>query len=122
MMGTYRLRATALCALATTAVTVLAACGSGSVATGDSKSIQIWEGYTGVEAKVFAKMIAGDEKSHPGVKVSTLYVNSDDTLQLLQPAVAGGAPPDIAYLYGSWGPNVAKISSVFTLNEVVKRP
>jgi multiple sugar transport system substrate-binding protein len=122
MMGTYRLRTAAFCALALTAVTGLAACGSGSVATGDSKSIQIWEGYTGVEAKVFAKMITAYEKSHPGVKVNTLYVNSDNTLQKVQTAVAGGAPPDIAYLYGSWAPNVAKISSVVTLTNVVKRP
>jgi multiple sugar transport system substrate-binding protein len=123
MMGTYRLRVAALCALAMTAVTGLAACGSGSTAAGgDGKSIQIWEGYTGVEAKVFAKMIAQYDKSHPGVKVTTLYVNSDNTLQKVQTAVAGGAPPDIAYLYGSWAPNVAKISSVVTLNDVVKRP
>jgi multiple sugar transport system substrate-binding protein len=121
MMGTYRLRVAASCALAITVVTGLAACGSGSTAAGgDGKSIQIWEGYTGVEAKVFAKMVAQYEKSHPGVKVSTLYVNSDDTLQKVQTAVAGGAPPDIAYLYGSWAPNVAKISSVVTLNDVVK--
>jgi multiple sugar transport system substrate-binding protein len=121
MMGTYRLRVAASCALAITVVTGLAACGSGSTAAGgDGKSIQIWEGYTGVEAKVFAKMVAQYEKSHPGVKVSTLYVNSDNTLQKVQTAVAGGAPPDIAYLYGSWAPNVAKISSVVTLNDVVK--
>ncbi|HXS64462.1 MAG TPA: ABC transporter substrate-binding protein [Streptosporangiaceae bacterium] len=121
MMGTYRLRVAASCALAITVVTGLAACGSGSTAAGgDGKSIQIWEGYTGVEAKVFAKMVAQYEKSHPGVKVSTLYVNSDNTLHKVQTAVAGGAPPDIAYLYGSWAPNVAKISSVVTLNDVVK--
>ncbi|HEX9623011.1 MAG TPA: ABC transporter substrate-binding protein [Streptosporangiaceae bacterium] len=121
MMGTYRLRAAVCCALAMTVVTGLAACGSGSEATGNSKSIQIWEGYTGVEAKVFAHMIAGYEKSHPGVKVNTLYVNSDNTLQKVQTAVAGGAPPDLAYLYGSWAPNVAKISSVVTLTNLVKQ-
>ncbi len=122
-MGTYRLRVAGICALAMTVVTGLAACGSGSTAAGgDSKSIQIWEGYTGVEAKVFAKMVAQYEKAHPGVKVSTLYVNSDNTLQKVQTAVAGGAPPDIAYLYGSWAPNVAKISSVVTLTDLVKKP
>jgi multiple sugar transport system substrate-binding protein len=123
MMGTYRRRAALACVLAMTAATGLAACGSGSTAAGgDSKSIQIWEGYTGVEAKVFARMVTRYEKSHPGVKVSTLYVNSDNTLQKVQTAVAGGAPPDIAYLYGSWAPNVAKISSVVTLTNLVKKP
>jgi multiple sugar transport system substrate-binding protein len=122
MMGTYRLRAAVVCALAMTAATGLAACGSGSAESGNSKSIQVWEGYTGVEAKVFARMIADYEKSHPGVKVNTLYVNSDNTLQKVQTAVAGGAPPDVAYLYGSWAPNVAKISSVVTLTNLVKKP
>jgi multiple sugar transport system substrate-binding protein len=121
MMGTYRLRAAGICALAMTVVTGLAACGSGSVASGNSKSIQVWEGWTGVEAKTFTHLLAEYNKAHPGVKVSSLYVNNDNTLQKVQTAVAGGAPPDIAYLYGSWAPNVAKISSVVTLTNVVKQ-
>jgi multiple sugar transport system substrate-binding protein len=121
MMGTFRPRAAALCALALTAVTALAACGSGSVATGDSKSIQVWEGWTGVEAKTFAHLLVQYNKAHPGVKVTSLFVNNDNTLQKVQTAVAGGAPPDIAYLYGSWAPNIAKISSVVKLTNVVKQ-
>jgi multiple sugar transport system substrate-binding protein len=120
-MGTFRPRAAALCALALTAVTALAACGSGSVATGDSKSIQVWEGWTGVEAKTFAHLLVQYNKAHPGVKVTSLFVNNDNTLQKVQTAVAGGAPPDIAYLYGSWAPNIAKISSVVKLTNVVKQ-
>jgi multiple sugar transport system substrate-binding protein len=37
-------------------------------------------------------------------------------------AVRGGSPPDIAYLYGSWAPNVAEIPQVVNLTQVVKRP
>jgi multiple sugar transport system substrate-binding protein len=36
--------------------------------------------------------------------------------------VRGGSPPDIAYLYGSWAPNVAEIPSLVDLTPVVKRP
>jgi multiple sugar transport system substrate-binding protein len=122
-MGTYRLRAAAACALAIISTAALAACGSGdSGSTGGGQSIQIWEGYTGAEAKAFASLVAEYDKAHPGVKVSSLYVNNDLTLQKVQTAVAGGNPPDIAYLYGSWAPNVAKIPSVVTLTNVVKQP
>jgi multiple sugar transport system substrate-binding protein len=117
-----RLRATMACALAVTAAAAaLAACGSGAATSGGGKSIQIWEGYTGDEAKAFAHLVAEYDKAHPGVTVSSLFVNNDYTLQKVQTAVAGGNPPDIAYLYGSWAPNVAKISSVVTLTNVVKQ-
>src|SRR6266566_4789757 len=35
---------------------------------------------------------------------------------------ASGSPPDIAYLYGSWAPNVAQIPQVVSLGKVVQRP
>jgi len=37
-------------------------------------------------------------------------------------AVRGGSPPDIAYLYGSWAPNVAQIPQVVNLTQAVQRP
>jgi len=86
-MGTYRLRVAAVCAVA---VIGLAGCGSGSGTSGNGKSIQIWEGFTGVEAKTFAKMVTQYENTHPGVKVSSLFVNNDYTLQKVQTAVGGG--------------------------------
>ena len=36
-------------------------------------------------------------------------------------AVKGGSPPDIAYLYGSWAPNVAQIPQVVDLTQVVQK-
>src|SRR6185437_10107702 len=82
----HRLRA-ALAGLvsAATAVTIaLAGCGtdasSGSSA-GTSATITIWEGYQATEGKVFAHLISEYEAQHPGQKVQTLYVNSDDALQ-----------------------------------------
>jgi len=109
---------------ALTAVTVpLAACGTDSGgSSGASGPIQIWEGYTGAEAKAFAHLVADYEAQHPGQKVSALYVNNDDTLQKVLTAVRGGSPPDIAYLYGSWAPNVAQIPQVVNLTQVVKQP
>src|SRR6266581_7266998 len=111
----------------TAAAVTLAGCGTdsnGSSSTngGGSATIQVWEGYTQVEAKAFAHLVAEYEAQHPGQKVNSLYVNSDNTLQKVLTAVRGGSPPDIAYLYGSWAPNVAQIPQVVNLTQMVKRP
>ena len=104
---------------------VLSACGTdsqhGGGGGGSTASIQVWEGWTSTEAKTFAKLVSQYEKANPGQKVSTLYVDSDNTLQKVTTAVRGGSPPDIAYLYGSWAPNVATIPQVVDLTQVVKQ-
>ena len=108
-----------------TGAAVLAGCGTDSTSSGGSgggMTIQIWEGYTAAEAKAFSHLVAEYEAQHPGQKVSPLFVNNDNTLQKVLTAVRGGSPPDIAYLYGSWAPNVAQIPQVVNLTQVVKRP
>jgi multiple sugar transport system substrate-binding protein len=106
---------------------VLAGCGTDANGGGPSSSgsasstIQIWEGYTDTEAKEFAKLVSEYEAQHPGQKVSTLFVNNDDTLQKVLTAVKGGSPPDIAYLYGSWAPQVAEIPQVVNLTQTVQQ-
>src|SRR6202167_1800689 len=121
-MARHRLYVT-MAALLSAAGLVLSACGtdSQSGASSGGTSVQIWEGYTGGEAKAFSHMLSVYEKQHPGQKVSTLYVNSDNALQKLLTAVRGGSPPDTAYLYGSWAPNVAQIPQVVDLTQVVKQ-
>jgi multiple sugar transport system substrate-binding protein len=126
-MTKHRLRgrlAVLLTAL-TAAAVVLAGCGTdtgGGSGGASSGPIQIWEGFTGDEATAFAHLVTEYEAEHPGVKVSSLYVNNDDTLQKVLTAVRGGSTPDIAYLYGSWAPNVAQIPQVVNLTQVVKQP
>src|SRR6266571_4578383 len=108
-----------------TGAAVLAGCGTDSTSSGGGggvQTIQIWEGYTEAEAKAFSHLVAEYEAQHPGQKVSPLFVNSDNTLQKVLTAVRGGSPPDIAYLYGSWAPNVAQIPQVANLTQVVQRP
>ncbi len=58
----------------------------------------------------------------PSEKVTSLYVNNDDSLPKLLTAVKGGSQPDIAYVYGSWAPNVAQIPQVVNLTKVVQQP
>jgi multiple sugar transport system substrate-binding protein len=96
--------------------------GSSAASTGSSSStIQVWEGYTDTEAKEFSHLVSEYEAQHPGQKVDTLYVNNDDTLQKVLTAVKGGSPPDIAYLYGSWAPQVAEIPQVVNLTQTVQQ-
>ena len=125
-MTKHRLRGRlAVLLTALTAVSVvLAGCGSDSNGGSSASSgpIQIWEGFTGDEATAFAHLVSEYEQEHPGQKVSSLFVNNDDTLQKVLTAVRGGSAPDIAYLYGSWAPNVAQIPQVVNLTQVVQRP
>src|SRR5271165_4495710 len=102
----------------------LAACGSDTrtSSSGGKVTLQMWEGYTGVEATTFTHLVKRYEAANPSVAIDILPVNNDDTLTKVQTAVAGGSPPDIAYLYGSWAPNVAQIPQVVKLTKVVQRP
>jgi multiple sugar transport system substrate-binding protein len=101
---------------------VLGGCGTDSSGGGGGSAIQIWEGYTGAEAKAFAHLLSEYQQQHPGQKVTSLFVNNDNTLQKVLTAVRGGTPPDIAYLYGSWAPNVAQIPQVVSLGPTVLQP
>ncbi|HEY3733653.1 MAG TPA: ABC transporter substrate-binding protein [Streptosporangiaceae bacterium] len=102
----------------------LVACGAGSGggSGGSGNSIQIWEGYTAAEGKAFSHLVSEYEKQNPGQKVTSLYVNNDNSLQKVLTAVRGGSVPDIAYLYGSWAPNVAQIPQVVNLTSLVSQP
>jgi multiple sugar transport system substrate-binding protein len=120
-MKSHWLRMAAACCITALGLT---ACGSdaNSNSGGGGTTISIWEGWTGAEAKTYTHLVGVYQKQHPGTTVSSLYVNNDDTLQKVLTAVRGGSPPDIAYLYGSWAPNVAQIPQVVTLTHVVQQP
>jgi multiple sugar transport system substrate-binding protein len=113
-----------LASAATALAVALAGCGTDASGSSGAASgpIQIWEGYSGPDATAFAHLVSEYEAQHPGQKVQTLYVNNDNTLQKVLTAVKGGSPPDVAYLYGSWAPNVAQIPQVVNLTQVVKQP
>src|SRR3982751_4140774 len=102
---------------------VLAACGGG----GDSSSsgpteIAVWHGYQDTEGEVFKGLVAQYNKDHPDVKVSELYSSNDLVLQKVLTAVRGGSAPDVAYMFGSWSPNIAQIPQVVDMADEVKNP
>jgi multiple sugar transport system substrate-binding protein len=113
----------------------LAACGSsgssnstsgakGPTPSGGAKAghttITVWQGDTQVEAAAFKKLVAEFNKTHPNITaVSQFYGNSDYALQKVLAAIAGGKPPDISYLYGSWAPNIATNPQLVPLNKFI---
>ena len=109
----------AVAAVAATLLLAAAGCG-GSGASSGKTQITVWEGYTDVEGKAYNKLVDEFNASHKDIDVKVLETNNDYALQKVLTAVRGGTPPDVAYLYGSWAPNVAKIPSVVDLSSMVK--
>ncbi|AQT81397.1 ABC transporter substrate-binding protein [Mycolicibacterium litorale] len=102
---------------------VLSACGGGGDnQAGGKTKIVVWNGYTDEQAKNFTGLIDQYNKAHPDVEVTQLVSSSDQVLQKVLTAVRGGSAPDIAYMFGSWSPNIAKISQVVDMKPEVSQP
>ncbi len=106
------------------AAVLVSGCGgssSNSKSSGNGHvNIVMWHGYTETEAVAIKKLAAEFNASHPNITVSVQsYGNSDYALQKVLAAIAGGKPPDISYLYGSWAPNIATNPGVVSLNKLI---
>lgn len=110
-------------ALAAILALVLAACGGGgdSSSSGPTK-ITVWHGYQDTEGTVFKSLIDQYNKDHPDVQVSELYSSNDLVLQKVLTAVRGDSAPDVAYMFGSWSPNIAKIPKLVDMSSYVAKP
>jgi multiple sugar transport system substrate-binding protein len=103
---------------------ILAACGGGgssSESSGPTK-IAVWHGYQDTEGDAFKSLVAQYNKEHPDVEVSELYSSNDQVLQKVLTAVRGNSAPDVAYMFGSWSPNIAKIPQVVDMAKEVSNP
>ncbi len=96
---------------------------SGSpAAAGGHVDITLWEGYTQTEATAIKALAAEFSQTHPDITVHVqFYGNNDYALQKVLAAIAGGKPPDISYLYGSWAPNIATNPGIVTLNKLIEQ-
>jgi multiple sugar transport system substrate-binding protein len=101
---------------------VLAACGGGGDSSSGPTEIAVWHGYQDTEGEVFKGLIDQYNKDHPDVKVSELYSSNDLVLQKVLTAVRGNSAPDVAYMFGSWSPNIAKIPQVVDMKDEVSNP
>lgn len=108
--------------VALAATLALAACGGSSGNSGGSSNkhvdIVLWHGFTspGAELDAIKAMTAEFNATHPNITVTPQFAgNSDYTLQKVLAAIAGGNPPDISYLYGSWSANIARAPALAPL-------
>lgn len=105
-------RSRAWIALLAIAAFVLSACGGGGSSSSGPVEIAVWHGYQDTEGEVFKSLVAQYNSEHPDVKISELYSSNDLVLQKVLTAVRGGSAPDVAYMFGSWSPNIAQIPQV----------
>ncbi|MGW5685125.1 ABC transporter substrate-binding protein [Nonomuraea sp. NPDC003754] len=103
-----------------------AACGGGGPeqAAGGPVEITIWHGQEDASAKSIEKLVARFNQSRRDIKVNTESggATADGLLPKITAALTSDAYPDIAYLYGSWAPNIARNPKTADLTEFVKDP
>ncbi|MEV4163829.1 ABC transporter substrate-binding protein [Nonomuraea dietziae] len=116
-------------ALAAAAVLALVAtgCGGGTQdkqASSGPVEITIWHGQEDASAKSIEKLVDRFNQSHPEIKVNTESggATADGMLPKITAALTSDSYPDIAYLYGSWAPNIARNPKTADLTEFVKDP
>jgi multiple sugar transport system substrate-binding protein len=113
-----------LAALAAVAL-ITTGCGSAAreQATGPVQ-ITIWHGQTDAAAKSIEKLVTQFNQGHPEIKVNIEpgAATADGMLPKLTAALTSDAYPDIAYLYGSWAPNIARNPKTADLTEYTKDP
>jgi multiple sugar transport system substrate-binding protein len=121
-ISTSAFRRRLIVALAAVLSLTLVACGGGGgSAAGGKPEIVVWNGYTDEQGKNFTALIDEYNQQHPDVQVTQLVSDTDHVLQKILTSVRGNTPPDIAYMYGSWSTNIAKMSKVVDLTEEVKQ-
>src|SRR5689334_926051 len=114
-------RLTALaCLLLLVAVVAKTTSSSFAGSRADVQQLTLWHGFDRGEAAELNKLVAQFNKTHPTIHVSAVFDGGNDTsLQKVLAALAGGKAPDIAYMYGSDLPNIAKSPKVVTLDDLV---
>ncbi|MEU1329255.1 ABC transporter substrate-binding protein [Streptomyces sp. NPDC005865] len=103
----------------------LAGCAAGAAdGVGDDGrvTIQMWHGQNDTAAKVIKSLAAEFERAHPDIRVDMGGgVLADAMLQKVTAALASGAYPDIAYVFGSDLASVARSPQVVDLTEAMER-
>lgn len=99
---------------------VLAACsGGGDSSSSGPTEIAVWHGFQDTEGTVFKSLIEQYNAENPDVEIKELYSSNDLVLQKVLTAVRGDSAPDVAYMFGSWSPNIAQIPQLVDMSSYV---
>jgi multiple sugar transport system substrate-binding protein len=118
-------------ALATIAILALlaAACTSNGsngndTSPGGKVRIEMWHGQSDTAKKAIDKLVAEFNSTHGDVEVvaSSGGTTPDGMLPKVTTAIAAGTEPDIAYMYGSWGGNLAQSPAIADISHQVQDP
>jgi len=117
-------------AILATLVTLVACTSNGSSESGPSGSaaapvkIEMWHGQTDTAAKALTDLAKEFNASHPDIQVemSSGGTDTDGMLPKVTTAIAAGTYPDIAYMYGSWGGNLATSPAIADITQQVQDP
>jgi len=91
---------------------------------GGPVEIEIWHGQSDTAKKAMDTLVERYNASQDKVKVivSSGGVTTDNMLAKVTTAIAAGTYPDIAYMYGSWGGNLATSPKIADLTQAVQDP
>ncbi|MER7173847.1 ABC transporter substrate-binding protein [Streptomyces mesophilus] len=118
------LRAGSAAALAGALPVALSGCAGGAsdgVGADGSVTIQLWHGQTDTALKVIKDLVAEFHRTHPRIHVDLGGgVLADAMLQKVTAALASGAYPDVAFIFGSDLASIARSPQVVDLTEHVR--
>ncbi|NSC20176.1 ABC transporter substrate-binding protein [Streptomyces albus subsp. chlorinus] len=110
-------------ALAAAAGTAMTGCGAekdDGADAGGRVTIELWHGQADTARAALRRLVDDFERSHPHIRVDMGGgVLADAMLQKVTAALASGAYPDIAYIFGSDLANVARSPQVVDLTDTV---
>ncbi|MFE0106699.1 ABC transporter substrate-binding protein [Streptomyces sp. NPDC059009] len=99
-------------------------CGPGAadgVGADGKVTIQVWHGQTDTALTVIKRLVAAFHRTHPGIRVDLGGgVLADAMLQKVTAALASGAYPDVAFVFGSDLASVARSPQVVDLTSYVR--
>ncbi|WP_119286415.1 ABC transporter substrate-binding protein [Streptomyces sp. YIM 130001] len=91
------------------------------VAADGTVTIQVWHGQTDTALKVVKSLVAAFHRTHPDIRVDLGGgVLADAMLQKATAALASGAYPDVAFVFGSDLASVARSPKVVDLTSYVR--
>ncbi len=97
--------------------------GTTAVSAAGNVTITWWSGQIDAAAKVLQDLVDEYQQAHPGVTIKLEEgATPDDMRTKLEVALGTDTYPDIAYVYGSDAPALARSPKVVDLTEWVKNP